>query len=81
MFDIPEKELYRQLFAVIRLRLAATRDYWESQLHGVEPNPSVKSLIFKTTDELLEPLLKAHQCLQEQNDRIVADGALLNFIR
>lgn len=81
MFNIPEKELYRQLFAIVRLRLVATRNFWESQLHGIDPHPSDKSLKYKTTDELLEPLLKAYECLLEQNNKSIADGPLLNFIR
>lgn len=81
VFDIPEKELFRQLFAIVRLRLAATRDYWDVQLRGGEPTQQMKRLMYKTTDEFLEPLIKAYHCLVEQNDRVIADGLLLDVIR
>lgn len=80
-FEIPEKELYRKLFAFIRLQLTITRDYWECVLNKRDPESSFKHLIYRKTSELLEPLLVAHEALLQQKSHVVADGPLLALIR
>lgn len=80
-FEVPKNEVYRQLFSYVRRRLVATRDHWDAQLHGAEASAQNKRLMYKTTEEFLEPLTTAYNCLLEQNDRVIADGQLLDLIR
>ena len=79
---IPASEPYRVVLAEVRDRLWETRQMLQIKLAGgsyVAAGGS--SLPYRTSDELLAPLLMLHRSLVATGDAAIADGHLLDIIR
>ncbi|MEW6737701.1 MAG: phosphoenolpyruvate carboxylase [Acidobacteriota bacterium] len=72
------REPYRELLREVRRRLSETRRYIEELL--LDDSPDERE-IYRTANELAEPLLLCYRSLQEVGAAIVADGALLDLLR
>lgn len=79
---VPPTEPFRVCFSHIRDRMTATRDYCEAILSNLPPPPANPSVaIYKSKDEVLEPLNIMYNSLVSTGDKIVADGRLKDLIR
>ena len=72
------REPYRALLRTVRSRLLHTRRSIEAELEG-KPPPTAE--IYRTANEILEPLLLTRKSLCETGQQVVADGRLLDLIR
>ena len=73
--DHPEP--YREYLRDTRSRLKATRHWLAEKLKG---NDADDSLVIKSKDELLQPLLTCYRSLMDCNLAEIANGSLLDFI-
>ncbi|MDM1336639.1 phosphoenolpyruvate carboxylase [Acinetobacter pseudolwoffii] len=73
--DHPEP--YREYLRDTRSRLKATRHWLAEKLKG---NDADDSLVIKSKDELLQPLLTCYRSLMHCNLAEIANGSLLDFI-
>ena len=73
--DHPEH--YREYLRDTRSRLKATRHWLAEKLKG---NDADDSLVIKSKDELLQPLLTCYRSLMDCNLAEIANGSLLDFI-
>lgn len=73
--DHPEP--YREYLRDTRSRLKATRHWLAEKLKG---NDADESLVIKSKDELLQPLLTCYRSLMDCNLAEIANGSLLDFI-
>ncbi|WP_441372962.1 phosphoenolpyruvate carboxylase [Acinetobacter lwoffii] len=73
--DHPEP--YREYLRDTRSRLKATRHWLAEKLKG---NDADDSLVIKSKDELLQPLLTCYRSLMGCNLAEIANGSLLDFI-
>ncbi|WP_159516536.1 phosphoenolpyruvate carboxylase [Acinetobacter sp. 18QD2AZ41W] len=73
--DHPEP--YREYLRDTRSRLKATRHWLAEKLKG---NDADDSLVIKSKDELLQPLLTCYHSLMHCNLAEIANGSLLDFI-
>lgn len=74
--DVPEP--YRVLLHRLRDRCLATKQWLEDK---IAQRPSLVSNVFKSKDELLQPLLLCHQSLIENKAECIANGELTDLIR
>ncbi|WP_443612667.1 phosphoenolpyruvate carboxylase [Acinetobacter pseudolwoffii] len=70
-------EPYREYLRDTRSRLKATRHWLAEKLKG---NDADDSLVIKSKDELLQPLLTCYRSLMHCNLAEIANGSLLDFI-
>lgn len=75
--DQPHPEPYREYLRDTRTRLKATRHWLAEKLKG---NDADDSLVIKSKDELLQPLLTCYRSLMDCNLAEIANGSLLDFI-
>ncbi|MCJ8513121.1 phosphoenolpyruvate carboxylase [Acinetobacter lwoffii] len=73
----PHPEPYREYLRDTRTRLKATRHWLAEKLKG---NDADDSLVIKSKDELLQPLLTCYRSLMDCNLAEIANGSLLDFI-
>jgi len=73
----PHPEPYREYLRDTRTRLKATRHWLSEKLKG---NDADDSLVIKSKDELLQPLLTCYRSLMDCNLAEIANGSLLDFI-
>lgn len=73
----PHPEPYREYLRDTRTRLKATRHWLAEKLKG---NDADDSLVIKSKDELLQPLLTCYRSLMACNLAEIANGSLLDFI-
>lgn len=73
----PHPEPYREYLRDTRTRLQATRHWLAEKLKG---NEADDSLVIKSKDELLQPLLTCYRSLMACNLAEIANGSLLDFI-
>ncbi|MBD8009201.1 phosphoenolpyruvate carboxylase [Acinetobacter pecorum] len=73
----PHPEPYREYLRDTRTRLKATRHWLAEKLKG---NDADDSLVIKSKDELLQPLLTCYRSLMNCNLAEIANGSLLDFI-
>lgn len=73
----PHPEPYREYLRDTRIRLKATRHWLGEKLKG---NDADDSLVIKSKDELLQPLLTCYRSLMDCNLAEIANGSLLDFI-
>ncbi len=73
----PHPEPYREYLRDTRTRLKATRHWLGEKLKG---NDADDSLVIKSKDELLQPLLTCYRSLMDCNLAEIANGSLLDFI-
>ncbi|WP_441375072.1 phosphoenolpyruvate carboxylase [Acinetobacter lwoffii] len=73
----PHPEPYREYLRDTRTRLKATRHWLAEKLRG---NDADDSLVIKSKDELLQPLLTCYRSLMDCNLAEIANGSLLDFI-
>ncbi len=73
----PHPEPYREYLRDPRTRLKATRHWLAEKLKG---NDADDSLVIKSKDELLQPLLTCYRSLMDCNLAEIANGSLLDFI-
>lgn len=73
----PHPEPYREYLRDTRTRLKATRYWLAEKLKG---NDADDSLVIKSKDELLQPLLTCYRSLMDCNLAEIANGSLLDFI-
>ncbi|MFZ7813809.1 phosphoenolpyruvate carboxylase [Acinetobacter lwoffii] len=73
----PHPEPYREYLRDTRTRLKATRHWLAEKLKG---NDADDSLVIKSKDELLQPLLTCYRSLIDCNLAEIANGSLLDFI-
>jgi len=73
----PHPEPYREYLRNTRTRLKATRHWLAEKLKG---NDADDSLVIKSKDELLQPLLTCYRSLMDCNLAEIANGSLLDFI-
>ncbi|WP_180181334.1 phosphoenolpyruvate carboxylase [Acinetobacter sp. YH01021] len=73
----PHPEPYREYLRDTRTRLKATRHWLAEKLKG---NDADDSLVIKSKDELLKPLLTCYRSLMDCNLAEIANGSLLDFI-
>src|SRR5690606_13600771 len=73
----PHPEPYREYLRDTRTRLKATRHWLAEKLKG---NDADDSLVIKSKDGLLPPLLTCYRSLMDCNLAEIANGSLLDFI-
>lgn len=69
---------YRTVLGEIRQKLIWTRKHYEDLLAGKTPSDRP---IYRSADEIIEPLMACHRSLWECSGGIVADGRLLDLLR
>ena len=77
---IPSSEPYRVILSEVRDRLYETRAVLQSQLSG-GGGVFHGAALYRTTAELLEPLLILFRSLHQTGDGAIADGHLLDLLR
>uniref|UniRef100_A0A0G4HVF7 phosphoenolpyruvate carboxylase n=1 Tax=Chromera velia CCMP2878 TaxID=1169474 RepID=A0A0G4HVF7_9ALVE len=86
--EIPEKEMYRQLFVKVRSRLRLTRDWYEEKMNcdyadlADPPEDSKgKPVLYLNSAALVKDLMAAYTSLTAMEDTHVANGRLRDVIR
>ena len=77
---IPSNEPYRVVLSEVRDRLYETRQVLQQKLSGSSAGWGGVTA-FRSTDELLQPLMLCYRSLHETGDGAIADGHLLDLIR
>jgi phosphoenolpyruvate carboxylase len=77
---IPSNEPYRVLLSEVRDRLYETRQVLQQKLSGGSANTGGIAL-YRSTSDLLEPLMLCYRSLHSTGDGAIADGHLLDLIR
>jgi phosphoenolpyruvate carboxylase len=77
---IPSNEPYRVVLSEVRDRLYETRQVLQQKLSGGSAGWGGVPA-YRSTDELLQPLMMCYHSLHETGDGAIADGHLLDLIR
>eukprot|EP01053_Blabericola_migrator_P008268 Blabericola_migrator_1__8267@NODE_428_length_8580_cov_384_028075_g151_i1_p1_GENE_NODE_428_length_8580_cov_384_028075_g151_i1NODE_428_length_8580_cov_384_028075_g151_i1_p1_ORF_typecomplete_len1093_score233_88PEPcase/PF00311_17/1_3e149PEPcase_2/PF14010_6/3_6e03PEPcase_2/PF14010_6/0_00023_NODE_428_length_8580_cov_384_028075_g151_i120125290 len=75
-----DNEHYRKFLVHIRLRLTATQEYYESVLIN-KPNEQLKEIIYLSSNEFIDDLMKIYDSLNSTGDSMIAQGKLIDVIR
>jgi phosphoenolpyruvate carboxylase len=76
---IPANEPYRVILSEVRDRLYEMRQVLQQKLSGAQVNGG--AVMYRSTAELLEPLMICYHSLHNTGDGAIADGHLLDLIR